>query len=138
MAKKVVILLGAPKINEDGACSEAITPGMLVAGVTTITKFATAGGPAARNVAVERDEMGKGYDTDYAIGDTVKVAKCMPSDHVNMLIASGVSVTEGGWVEPGAVAGTVRAFAAGTRIGRALETKTAAFTGLTRLRVEIY
>jgi acetyltransferase-like isoleucine patch superfamily enzyme len=136
MAKRVVILLGQPIYNEDGAAGEAITPGMLVQGVTTLTKFNTAGGPAARNVACERDEMAKDFDQDYQNGDTVKVASCFPGMHVNMLIASGVSVTEGAFVEPGAVAGTVRAYASGTRIGRALETKTASSTS--RLRVEIY
>ena len=42
MARNSVTLLGQPYTNEDGVATEAITPGMLVEGVTAISKRATA------------------------------------------------------------------------------------------------
>jgi hypothetical protein len=136
MALKQVALKGEPIINEDGAASEAITPGMLVAGVTSIAKFSTAGGPAPRNFALERDELGNDIDVDYASGDYVKIGSFRPGDHVYALIASGQDISADEWLEP-ADDGTVRAYASGTRIGRSL-TEAGAVTALTRIIVEVY
>jgi hypothetical protein len=136
----VVILKGLDKahIDEDGAAAEAITPGMLVLGTTSLTKFSVAGGPAPRRVAMERDEMGKGMDDAYASGDTVKVANLAPGDRVNALIASGQNISANAWLEP-AADGTLRVFSAGTRWGRALEAiNNSAGPGNVRLRVEVY
>lgn len=136
--KRVVALLGTPIYNEDGSAAEAITPGHLVSGVTSIVKHATAAGAARRTFALERDEMGKDMDQAYAVGDTVKVGSFCPGQRVNALIASGVSVTAGTTFLESAGDGTLRAFTSGVRVAVALETKTAAFTGQTRLRVEVY
>jgi hypothetical protein len=136
----VIILKGLDRIHidEDGAASEAITPGMLVQGTTSLAKFATAGGPAPLRVAMERDEMGKGIDDAYAAGDTVKVANLAPGDRWNALIASGQNIAANAWLEP-AGDGTLRVFSAGTRIARALEAiNNSAGPGNVRLRAEAY
>lgn len=136
----VVILKGLDRahIEEDGAATEAITPGMLVQGTTSISKFSTAGGPAARRVAMERDEMGKTFDEAYASGDTVKVANLAPGDRVNALIASGQNIAANAFLEP-AGDGTLRVLASGTPWGRALEAiNNSAGPTTARLRTEVY
>lgn len=135
MAKKVIALKGQPILNEDGVAGEAITPGHLVKGVDTILKHATAGGVAMKNFAMERDEMGKTIDDAYAINDTVKVGSFHAGMRVNALIASGQNITKDDFMES-AGNGTLRKFASGTILGRALET-TGAVTATTRLTVEI-
>lgn len=139
MAVKHVIWLlsrGDRMVNEDGAAGEAITPGMLVKGETTILKqTATTAVPVPARFALEREEMGKDIDTDYAIGDSVKVGTAHQGDRINALIASGQNITADGYLES-AGNGTLKAFSAGTAIARALETS-GAVTTLTRLRVEI-
>lgn len=136
-AKRTILLLGQPVYNEDGAAAEAITPGMLVAGITSLTKYATAAGNAPRAFAMERDEMGKGIDDDYAVGDTVKVGVFPPGSHVLALIATGQNIAAGALLEAGAVAGTLRVFAAGVVLARALEAVNNASGVNARIRVEI-
>ena len=139
MARKSITLLGQPITTEDGAAIEAITPGMLVEGVASIANFDTAGGPAARNFALEREELGSGIDAAYASGDTVKVGSFVPGAHVNALIASGQNISIDAFLEPGAVDGTLRVFGSGTIIGRALEAvDNSSGPGNARLRIEVY
>lgn len=135
MARKTIQLLGPMVLDETGVAGEAITPGHLVKGTTSILKFATAGGPAARRFALERDELGKEITDAYASGDVVKIGAFPPGSRVYALVASGVTVSADGWLEP-AADGTLRAYSSGTRIARALEAVTA--TALTRIRVEIH
>ena len=135
MARNVIQLLGTPLYNEDGAASEAITPGHLVEGVTSIAKQSTGGGPATRTFALARPELGQDIDDDYASGDTVKVGSCAPGDRIYAWVASGVDVAADEFLEP-AGDGTLRAYNAGTRIARALEAVTA--TADTRIRIEVY
>lgn len=135
MAKKSIVLLGQPVYNEDGAASEAITPGMLVDGVSTIAKHASAAANTPRTFALERDELGDDIDEDYAIGDTVKIGAFHAGQRALALIASGQSITENQRLES-AGDGTLRALAGGVALARALET-TGAVTALTRVRVEI-
>jgi hypothetical protein len=97
---------------------------------TTIVPHATAGGVAPKCFAAERDEMGAGVDDSYkhgyapasayAIGDSVKVLACAPGDRV-WLIASGQNIAINDRLES-AGDGTLRKFAAGTILARALET----------------
>lgn len=144
MAKKTIALLGQPVYNEDGVAAEAITPGHLVDGVLSITKYASAGGAAARAFALERDEMPSKtstasiIDQDYAINDTVKIGVFHQGQHVYALIASGQNIAINSRLEAGAVAGTLRAFASGVIIGRALEAvNNSAGPSVARIRVEI-
>lgn len=90
--RRVIVLLGQPIYNEDGVASEAITPGMLVQGVTSIAKHATSGEDTSHAFACERDEMGKDIDEAYAVGDTVKVAVLAPGDRAYGFLASGQNV----------------------------------------------
>lgn len=138
MARRVIALLGKPIINEDGVASAAITPGHLVEGVTSVAKFSTAGGPAPRTFALERDELGDDIDVDYAADDNVKVGSFAPGMRVNALIASGENISEDQWLEP-SDDGTLRAQSAGTRIARALEAvDNSAGPSEARIRVEVF
>lgn len=143
--KRTIVLKGDwRKQNEDGAAGAAIKPGYLVQGVTTILPHATAGGNTPRSIALERDEMGLGIDSqypdtparsvDYAVGDTVKVWSAVPGDRALLYVASGVTLAEDDQVES-AGNGTVRKLTNGTPLGRALEAVTA--TALTHVRIEI-
>jgi hypothetical protein len=126
-----ILLKGRPNQNEEGIAGAAISPGMLVDGVATILAHATAGGVAPKCFAAERDELGSGVDdaykhgyapaAAYAIGDAVKVLSCAPGDRVAVLIASGQNITSNDRLES-AGDGTLRKFASGTILARALET----------------
>lgn len=140
MAKKVIWLLirGERLVNEDGAAGEAITPGMLVKGEATILKatVVTAIGVPKR-FALEREEMGKGIDTAYAIGDVVKVGTAGSGDRINALIAAGVNIAVSAMMES-AGDGTLRAFTNGTPIARAIEAVDNTVPAVpARIRVEI-
>lgn len=116
---RVIVLQGNPILNENGVASEEIIPGMLVQGVTAISKHASAGGVAARTFALERDYMGKTIDDAYEVGDVVKVASFAPGDVVNTLIVSG-AVQAGSFVESNGD-GYLKVYGSGVRIGRVLE-----------------
>lgn len=146
MASRAIVLQGHPIINEKGVAAEEIIPGMLVEGVDSVERQDDAGGPATRTFALEQDMLGKDIDEVYAIGDQVQVGSFSPGDVVNALIASGQNITAGQFLEP-AGNGTLRAYAAGTRIGRAMESVNNDGSGtisggglanLMRLRTEIY
>lgn len=132
--KRTIALLGQPVYNEDGAAAEAITPGHLVKGVTSIAKQTATTGQLNPSFALERDEMGRDIDEVYAIGDTVKVGTFHPGQHVLALIASGQNIAADAQLES-AGDGTLRALASGVAIARALEAVNA--TATSRLRVEI-
>lgn len=136
MARKAIVLLGQPVLNEDGAAATAITPGHLVSGVTTIHKFGTAAAAAARTFALERDELGKEITVDYATNDYVKVGSFAPGQRVYAWLASGQNVAADSFLEA-AGAGQLRAYSAGVRIGRALEAVNAT-SAAARIRMEVY
>lgn len=139
MAKRVIALLGEPLQNEDAAAAEAIIPGQLVTlnGSGLLIKHATAGGPAARDWAMGRDEMGQDIDVAYSIGDTVKVGAFHQGMRVNAFIASGQNIAVGAFLES-AGGGNLRVYAAGMVLGRALEAvNNAAGPGAARIRVEV-
>ena len=131
---KAVVLQGLPIFNETGTASVAITPGMLVQGVTAILKHATAGGVAARTFALERDELGDNLDVAYGVGDVVKVGSFSPGDVVNALVVSG-AISAGSFVES-AGNGYLRVYGSGVRVGRVLEDVGGG--GSQRAAVEIY
>lgn len=138
MAKQVIVLLGQPIYAEDDKAAEAITPGHLVGYDSSgnIVKHATSAGTAARDFADMRDELGNGIDVAYAADDVVKVARCYQGMAVNAIIMSGVSVLKGAYLES-AGNGSLKARSGNFPVAMALEAKTAAFTGNTRIRVQI-
>jgi hypothetical protein len=129
--RRNILLKGRPNQSEEGIAGAVVKPGYLVDGVTSIVPHATAGGVAPKCFAAERDEMGAGVDdsykhgyapsADYAIGDAVKVLACAPGDRVLAYIASGQNIAANDRLES-AGDGTLRKFAAGTILARALET----------------
>lgn len=137
MAYKI-ILRGEPIIDEQDEAGVAITPGELIEIDPTTEKLqqqSTAGGPAEALFALERDELGSGIDTAYAIGDRVKLARCAPGDGVLAFIPSGQNITKGSLLEP-AGSGNLRVLASGTPIARAAA-DSGAVTVRTRLKVVI-
>lgn len=141
--KRSVILKGCPEVNEEGTASEAIKPGYLVKGVSTIAKQTATTGSCPKAVALERDELGTGIDNTlqgsgtgsayYASGDRVKVAVFASGDEATGYVASGQDIQEDELLES-AGDGT---FKSGTTkpIARAMET-IGAVTAETALRVQ--
>lgn len=137
MARRNIALMGKPYVTEEGVASEAITPGHLVKGVTSIAKVSTAALAHPRNFALEREELGSDIDTAYASGDVVKVGAFHQGSRVLALIASGQNITADAKLEA-AADGTLRVFASGVVLARALESvNNAAGPGVARLRVEV-
>jgi hypothetical protein len=137
MARRNIALMGKPYVTEEGVASEAITPGMLVKGVTTIAKQSVAALNHPRAFALEREELGNDIDTAYASGDVVKVGVFNGGQRVYALIASGQNITADGKLEA-AADGTLRALNSGVAIARALESvNNAAGPSNARLRVEV-
>lgn len=137
MAKRTIKLLGEPIQNEDYKAAEAITPGHLVDldGSFNLIKHASSGGKTQRWFALEREELGSDIDVAYAVNDYVKVGSFAPGTRVNALIASGVNVNPGDFLESNGD-GTLKA---GTTNPVALSLDdTGAVTSLTRIRVEVY
>ena len=121
--KRVIKLLGEPVQDEDRAAAAEITPGMLldIDGSGDLIPANSAGGYFERMFALEREEMGNDIDEVYAIGDTVKAGRFPPGTRVLVLIPSGQNIQDGEYLEAGATAGMLRAYASGTRIARSLE-----------------
>lgn len=99
------IFLGGPlpALVNDKACSEALTPGMLVelatsAGITRYKKHATAAGPC-RAIFKDMPMLNKGLSDATAIGDLVEVYELLPGDLVQVIIASGANITKGDKLE---------------------------------------
>ncbi len=140
MAKITVILTGNDIVSfsEDDKAGAAIMPGMLVNynGSGDLIPHGTAGAPAAKAFAVEREYMGMDMNMPYAVGDTVKTATCPSGVRVNALIATGQAVSKGGLLES-AGNGTLRALAAGSPLARALEALNNTSGANARLRVEV-
>lgn len=131
---------GAVRVN-DIAASEAITPGHLIdrfnnAGVIRYRKHATASIAVPMTVALEQSMLNKGVGDAYAANDLVEAAVLNPGDTAWMFIASGQTIVAGNKLES-AGDGSLKVFSAGVVLASALENKTAAFTGLTRLRIEV-
>ena len=134
MARKTIALSRPRFQSEDGVAAEAITPGHLVMGVTSLTKNTENGVLVARVFALERDEMGDEIDVAYAIGDTVKTGHFAPGDRVLAWVPSGTNVAEGAYLATDN-GGRLVAVGGGTRIARALEAKNVLAD--TRIRVEL-
>lgn len=144
--KRSIILRGTPEVNEYGVASEAIKPGYLVKGVTTIAKASVSNARVKASLALERDEMGAGIDDTYrgtnsgapaaayASGDTVKVAAFAPGMEATVYIASGQNIALDDLMGS-AGNGTFKEVAAADAIAVALEAP-GAVTVETALRVQ--
>lgn len=148
--KRTVILRGDYWVqNEDGAATAVIKPGYLVDGVTSVAPHASAGGACPLAIALEREEFGAGIDTnttanpytgigasatDYAIGDTVKLAVLHAGHRFVGWIASGQNIAANDRMES-AGDGSFRKFASGVILARALETLSV--TALTKIQLEV-
>lgn len=99
------IFLGGPQpaLVNDQACSEVLTPGMLVelattTAVTRYKKHATAAGPC-RAIFKDMPMLNKGLSDLTAVGDLVEVLELLPGDLVQVIIASGANITKGDKLE---------------------------------------
>jgi hypothetical protein len=137
MANPVIKLRGEPIYDEQDKAAEAILPGHLITFDSNgdWIKHNVAGGFTPAVFATEREEMGDDIDVAYAVGDKVKSAHFYPGCRVAVLIASGQNLIKGDFMES-AGDGTMRKFAAGTRIGRSMEV-TGAVVALSRVAMEV-
>lgn len=138
MARKTIHLKGPVEINEDGVAGSAITPGMLVSGVSTINPHVTAAATAvARTFALERDELGLDMDDDYAVGDQVKVGSFPPGSRVYAWLTTSQTIAEGDFLKSAGATGYVQAHG-GTNVAilRALEAVTTT-AAAARIRCEV-
>jgi hypothetical protein len=143
--KRSVIQNGTPPVYEAGIAQAEVRPGYLVSGVTTHVHHATAGGNTAKQVALERDELGLGIDNTYrsadqatayyASGDRVKVAIGRPGDRFTAFLASGRTVAIGDLLESNGD-GTLRPFGSGTTLFRAIDAVSAGVAAVTAFTVE--
>ena len=136
MARRTIALMGKPIITEEGEASEVITPGYLVEGQTAIAKSTIDALKAPIRVAMERDELGSDIDTDYAVGDTVKVGAFHAGQRFQGFIVSGQAITADDLLEA-AGDGTFESLAGAEPLVRAVETVTASDPGDTRIRLEV-
>lgn len=143
MARNVILLKNQPQcsIEENDVADEAIIPGhLLKITATGVAKNTANADDVVRRVALERDELGKGIDTAYAIGDCVKTATLVPGNHAYLFLASGQNAAKGDYLT-GDNAGllTKTGVADGVRLFQALEsvdTSGSAPVAGTRIRVE--
>lgn len=100
---KTIILRGDPNIIDEFKAAAAITPGDLVEKTSTagvVQKHGTAAKNAARLFAIERDELGKDIDDNYATNDQVKIAAVAPGDEVMVRIANlAPAIVQGDFLE---------------------------------------
>lgn len=105
--KRSIVLRGCPTVNEEGAATEAIKPGYLVKGVTSIAKQ-TGTGWVPKALALERDELGRGIDDTYrssadaaayAASDVVKVGVFKSGDEAVGYVASGANISADDYLE---------------------------------------
>lgn len=143
MARMVIALshTSPPVINEDEVATEAIIPGHLVQLISTGWRKNQANAAnVAPNFALEREELGNGIDTAYAINDVVKVGAFCAGQRVYAFLASGQNVAKGDYLT-GDAAGllTATGVTAQLRVAKALEAinATAGPVAGTRIRVEI-
>lgn len=96
------ISLKAPaSVRNEGAASEAITPGHLVefGGSNDYQKHSSAGGDAAAKFAVENDVVGDDISTDYVSGEQVQVETFPAGSQVYAHLAGGENVSKGAFLE---------------------------------------
>lgn len=126
--KRSIILRGTPEVNEYGVAGEAIKPGYLVKGVSTVLK-ATSTTQRLCAVALERDELGRGIDDTYrsyagaaayAANDKVKVGVFKSGEEALMYVPSGQNITEDDLLESAGTGLLVEGST--TPIARAMET----------------
>lgn len=115
MAKnRKVLLKGNPCITEEYACSGAISPGQLLDLNSSSQWVPAVANSLSRTIALERDEMGRGIDDDYASGEVVKAASLYGGCRFNGRLqhATGTATdVDIGSIVVGAASGAVVPFA---------------------------
>lgn len=140
-APNKILLSGGPDptIVNDLACSEAITPGMLVerfnnGGIIRYRK-STRTGLTNRQYALDMPMLNKGIDDASAANDLVEVVHAKPGDVIYAMVASGASLSAGDRLTD-AGNGYLKAVGSDEPCAEALENVTATVTP-TRIRVEV-
>ncbi len=136
-SKNVIHLLGQPVTTEFGKAAEAITPGMLTRGVETLNKHNAADTVDVVAIALEREEMGRGIDDAYVIGDVVKIGAYKPGSRFLGILANGQTVVQGDFLSSNGDGMLKIALSAAVAIGRSLETIAATVPAGARIRVEV-
>jgi hypothetical protein len=141
--KRSVILQGDPIINEENVAVSAIKPGHLVKTPVAGAAVQSGTGWVPKTLALERDELGTGFDDTYrqtgtisayyASGDVVKVATFASGQRATGYIASGQNIQQDELLES-AGDGTFKSGSTNP-IAKSLD-EVGAVTVLTALRVE--
>lgn len=136
-----ILLSGGPDpvIINDLACSEAITPGMLVerfnnGGIIRFRK-STRTGLTSRQYALDMPMQNLGVDTASAANDLIEVVHARPGDTIWAFIASGANIAAGARLTD-AGNGYLKAVGSDQPCAEALENVNATVTP-TRIRVEV-
>lgn len=95
------ISLKAPGVRDEGAASEAITPGHLVelGGSNDYQKHSSAGGDVIPTFALENDVIGDDITVDYESGDQMQVETFHKGSEVYAWLAGGENVSKGNYLE---------------------------------------
>lgn len=120
------IWLGGRKTEiNDLPASASITPGMVTerfnnSGTLSCRAHSTSAGYGICMVALQPSMLNKGIDDAYSAGDLVENAVLDRGASAYVLLASGQNITQGAFLESNGD-GTLKVYAAGTRLFQALE-----------------
>jgi hypothetical protein len=123
-APRTIMLVGKEvSVMKELVAGGTITPGMLLA-INSSGQYiahAVAAADVPPIFAQENDFNGKGIDDNYVANDWVQAWVCGRGAEVNALVAAAATAIPLGSYVESAGNGTVRVYAAGKRIGQALE-----------------
>jgi len=140
-APKTILLKGQPIAKEAPLDAGVdIKPGMLLDRTSAgeVAPHASAGGYAQPLFARENEVIGNGIDDLYDDdGENVLFYYCRPGDEVYAFIDASENITQGGYLESSAD-GSLRAYNAGVRVARALESvNNSGGSAHARIKVEV-
>jgi hypothetical protein len=93
---KTIILKGDFDLQEEARSAATITPGMLIDrnSANAVIPHATAGGPAALDIAIENPHLGKTINDNYVSGDLVFLHRLKKGEEFyGLLPAAAAAVT---------------------------------------------
>jgi hypothetical protein len=143
-ASNRVLISGHKFIEDESAASAIITPGFLVekhlsSSVLKIRPNSSDVNMPTMAVAIERTELNKGIDDNYAVGDQVKFAWLHPGSEFQGIVPSGSNIAVDDHLQSNGdgklKAATASTAAAGVARFQAVTSSGGAVTKDTRLRV---
>jgi len=85
-------------LRKESNAAAAITPGQLLerASATTVQRHSVSGGDAQKMFAMEDDLQGKEISQDYATGNVVMFAYCLPGTEINAILENDTAAVSVG------------------------------------------